>query len=64
MSKTRQCRLYLVDAFTRERFTGNPAATVSAAVLLAPSSVGAGAGAGRSARVSPGPVGLAPAGPP
>ncbi len=34
MSKTRQCRLYLVDAFTRERFTGNPAAVVLDANVL------------------------------
>lgn len=35
MSKNRQCRLYLVDAFTRERFTGNPAAVVLDANVLA-----------------------------
>lgn len=34
MTKTRQCRLYLVDAFTRERFTGNPAAVVLDANIL------------------------------
>jgi len=34
MTKSRQCRLYLVDAFTRERFTGNPAAVVLDANIL------------------------------
>ncbi len=34
MTKPRQCRLYLVDAFTRERFTGNPAAVVLDANVL------------------------------
>ncbi len=34
MTKSRQCRLYLVDAFTRERFCGNPAAVVLDANVL------------------------------
>jgi PhzF family phenazine biosynthesis protein len=34
MSQRRQCRLYLVDAFTRERFCGNPAAVVLGANVL------------------------------
>ena len=34
MTKSRQCRFYLVDAFTRERFTGNPAAVVLDANIL------------------------------
>lgn len=36
MSKNRQCRLFLVDAFTRERFCGNPAAVVLDANILTP----------------------------
>jgi len=34
MSKSRQCRLFHVDAFTRERFCGNPAAVVLDANIL------------------------------
>jgi PhzF family phenazine biosynthesis protein len=34
MTKSRQCRLFLVDAFTRERFCGNPAAVVLDANIL------------------------------
>ena len=34
MTKSRQCRLYLVDAFTRDRFCGNPAAVVLDAHIL------------------------------
>jgi PhzF family phenazine biosynthesis protein len=34
MTEPRQCRLFLVDAFTRERFCGNPAAVVLDAEVL------------------------------
>jgi PhzF family phenazine biosynthesis protein len=36
MSRQRKCRLFLVDAFTRSRFCGNPAAVVLDAEVLEP----------------------------
>jgi PhzF family phenazine biosynthesis protein len=36
MSRSRKCRLFLVDAFTRNRFCGNPAAVVLDAEVLEP----------------------------